>query len=91
MPVSWRLPLALGLALAVPTAAYALPPSHHHSRPAYHGMVVNRAAPAGPALVSVPSFGFWLPSSMTSHQQYEIEGLTRDPDNCAKYGCLGAN
>jgi hypothetical protein len=91
MPASWKLSLGLGVALVVPAAAYAAPPSHHHYRPAYHGTVVNRAAPAAPALASVPNFGFWPQSYTTSHQQYEVEGLTRDTDNCAKYGCLGAN
>ena len=91
MPVSWKLYLGLGLALAIPAAAYGSPPSHHHYRPAYHGTVVSRAAPAAPALAYIPIFGFWPQSYTTSHQQYEVEGLTRDTDNCAKYGCLGAN
>jgi hypothetical protein len=91
MPVSWKLYLGLGLALAIPAAAYGSPPSHHHYRPAYHGTVVNRAAPGAPALAHIPIFGFWPQSYTTSHQQYEVEGLTRDTDNCAKYGCLGAN
>jgi hypothetical protein len=91
MPVSWKLSLALGLALFVPAAAFGAQPSHHHYRPAHHGAVVSRAAPAAPASASVPNFGFWPPSATTSHQQYEVEGLTRDTDNCARYGCLGAN
>ena len=91
MPVSWRLFLGLGLALAVPTAAYALPASHHHHMRAYHGTAVYRSAPPASALVAVPNFGFWPSSYATSHQQYEVEGLTRDTDNCARYGCLGAN
>ena len=91
MTGSWKLFFGLGLALAIPAAAYASPPSHHHYRPAHHGTVVNRAAPAAPALASVPTFGFWPPFATTSHQQYEVEGLTRDTDNCARYGCLGAN
>jgi hypothetical protein len=90
MRVSSKLFFALGLALAVPAAAYASQPSHHHTRPAHHGMV-SRAAPAAPTVASVPNFGFWAPSATTPHQQYEVEGLTRDTDNCAKYGCLGAN
>jgi hypothetical protein len=91
MPGSWRLSLALGLALAVPAAAYGAQPSHHHYRPAYHGAVINRAALPAPALASVPNFGFWPRPYTTSHEQYKIEGLTRDTDGCAKYGCLGAN
>jgi hypothetical protein len=91
MPASWKLSLGLGLSLVVPAAAFAAPPSHHHYRPAYHGTVVNRAAPGAPALASVPNFGFWPGSYKTSHEQYKVEGLTRDTDGCAKYGCLGAN
>ena len=91
MPVSWKLSLALGLALAAPAAAYGAQPSRHHHRPAYHGALVNRAAPAAPTLASAPNLGFWPPSSTASRRQLEVEGLTRDTDNCAKYGCLGAN
>jgi hypothetical protein len=90
MPVSWRLALALGLALAVPAAAYASPPHHHYGR-AHHGTVLYQAAAAAPALASVPNFGFWPQSYTTSHRQYEIEGLTRNMDDCARYGCIGNN
>jgi hypothetical protein len=90
MPVSWKLSLALGLALAVSSAAYGAQPSHHQTR-VYHGTAVSRAAPPAPTIASVPNFGFWPQSASTSHHQYEIEGLTRDTDNCARYGCLGAN
>ncbi len=91
MPRSWRLSLTLGLALGVPAGAYGAQPSHHHYRLAYHEAVVNRAAPPAPALASVPNFGLWPRSYTTSHEQYKIEGLTRDSDGCAKYGCLGVN
>jgi hypothetical protein len=87
MPVSWKLCLGLGLALVVPAAAYASPPSHHHYKPAYHRTIVSRSAPAAPSLAS----GFWPQTYTTSHQQYQVEGLTRDTDDCAKYGCLGGN
>jgi hypothetical protein len=90
-----RLSLALGLALAIPAAAYAYdggsPPSHHHYRRPYHGRVAYRAPTAAPALVSAPNVGFWPPSYTTSHEQYEIEGLTRNPDDCVIYGCIGNN
>ena len=89
MPVSWTLSLALGIALALPAAAYASPPNHHHYRRAYHGTVVYRVAPPAPALASVPNFGFW--AYTPSHRQYEIEGLTRNPDDCVRYGCIGSN
>jgi hypothetical protein len=91
MSVSWRLSLGLGLALAVPTAAYALPPGHHQHTHAYHRTAVYRAAPPAPMLVSAPNFGFWPSSYPISHRQYEIEGLTRNMDDCARYGCIGNN
>ena len=91
-----RLSLALGLALAIPAAAHAYdggsPPSHRHDggRP-YHGMVAHRAPAPAPALASVPNVGLWPPSYTPSHEQYEIEGLTRNPDDCVIYGCIGNN
>ncbi len=95
MTASRRLSLALGLALAIPAAAYAYggvsPPSHHHYKRPYHGMVAYRAAAPAPASASVPSVGFWPPSYTPSHEQYEIEGLTRNPDDCVRYGCIGNN
>ena len=91
MPLSRKLSLALGLALAVPAAAYASPLSHHHHGRAYHGTVVHRVAAPAASLASVQTFGFWPSSYTPSHRQYEIEGLTRNPDDCVRYGCLGAN
>jgi hypothetical protein len=38
-----------------------------------------------------PNIGFSLPSYTPSREQYEIEGLTRNPDDCAKWGCIGNN
>jgi hypothetical protein len=95
MTASRRLSLALGLALAIPAAAYAYdggsPPSHHHCRRPHHGIVAYRAPPPAPALVSPPNDEFWPPSYRTSHEQYEIEGLTRNPEDCVIYGCIGNN
>lgn len=85
-----RLSLALGLALAVTAPAYASPPDHHHYRRTYHRTVVYRAAPQAPALESVPNVAS-SPTSYASHRQYEIEGLTRNPDDCVRYGCIGSN
>jgi hypothetical protein len=88
-----RLSLALGLALAIPAAAYAYDggstPSHHHHMRPNHGMVAYRAPPPAHALAPVPNDGSWPPSP--SHHQYEIEGLTRNPDDCVTYGCIGNN
>ncbi len=93
MTAPGRLSLALGLALAIPATAYAYDggpsPSHHDYRRPHHGMVAYPAPTATAA--SVPSVGFWPPSYATSQEQYEIEGLTRNPDDCVIYGCVGNN
>ncbi len=81
----WKLSLALGLALPISGAAFAAAPGHHHYRHAY------RAASPAPALVTAPGFGLWPPSGATPHWQFEVEGLSRDPDACARYGCIGNN
>jgi hypothetical protein len=93
MTASRALSFALGLALAAPIAAYAyegaspqLRHRHHHS-PVYHRAVDRRAA--SPA--SVPEGGTWSASNAALHRQYRIEGLTRDPNACVKYGCIGNN
>ena len=91
MSPSLRLSLALGLALSLPAAAYAAAPSHHHDRHAYRGTVIYRAAAPAPAEAAAPSFGLWPSSSAPSHRQFEVEGLTRNPDDCARYGCIGNN
>jgi hypothetical protein len=94
MTVSRRLSFALGLALAIP-AAYAYdgvsPPRHHHHLRLDHGMVAYRVGATALASAPVPNVGFWLPSYTPSHQQYEVEGLTRNPDDCVRYGCIGNN
>jgi hypothetical protein len=95
MITSRGMSLALGLALAIPAAAYAYdgvsPPDHHHHSRAHHGMVAYRAAAAGLAPASTPNLVFWPPSYTPSHRLLEIEGLTRNPDDCVKYGCIGNN
>ena len=90
MRASRWLSLALGLALAAPVAAYAYdtPVLHNHVR---HGAVEHRAAPMAPAVTYLPEARLGRPSYTTSHRQLEIEGLTRNPDDCAKYGCIGNN
>jgi hypothetical protein len=54
-------------------------------------LVAYRWAPPAPALPSVPNVGFWPPSYTTLHEQYEIEGLTHNPNDCVIYGCIGNN
>ncbi len=95
MTAPGRLSLALGLALAIPAAAYAYdggsPPSHQDYRRPYHGRVAYRAPEPAPAVASVPNVELWPPSYTPSHEQYKIEGLTRNPDDCVIYGCVGNN
>ena len=91
MVVSRGLSFALGLALATPVAAYAYDgaskPIHHHHRSAFHKTVALAAAPAMGAPVQV----FWPSPYVLMHQQYLIEGLSRDPNACVVYGCIGNN
>lgn len=47
----------------------------HHYSLAHDRVAGNRAAQA----------------ERVQHSQYEREGLTRDPDDCVVYGCLGNN
>jgi hypothetical protein len=95
VPTSRTLLFALGLAFAIPAAAYAYEsvsaPSHHHHARLHHKKVAYRAWALGAASTSVPNVGFWLPSYTPSHEQYEIEGLTRSLDDCVRYGCIGNN
>ena len=91
MSASLRLSLALpGLALSLPAAADAAAPSHHHDRHAYRGTVIYRAAAPAPVPAAAPSFGLWS-CGAPSHRQFEVEGLTRNLDDCVRYGCIGNN
>jgi hypothetical protein len=90
MPVSLRPTLALGLALAVPAAAYASPPHHRYGR-AHHGTVIYQAAAAGARVSVCSELRLLAPPYTPSHRQYEVEGLTRNTDDCARYGCIGNN
>ncbi len=91
MSASLRLSLALGLALSLPAAVDAAAPSHHHDRQAYRGTVIYRAAAPAPVPAAAPSFGLWSLAGAPSHRQFEVEGLTRNLDDCAQYGCIGNN
>jgi hypothetical protein len=83
MKIEIALPLALGIALAAPTSAYA---DLSHYRPVHHRTVVARAdAPAPPIRYFVPSP--W-PYPFNYH---ETDGLSRNPDDCVKYGCVDNN
>jgi hypothetical protein len=80
------LPLALVVALAAPiSAAAALTAhgTHHQYRAIHHRSVVASAEAPPPAVILAPVAR--IPSAL------ELEGLSRNPDDCAKYGCVGNN
>jgi L-alanine-DL-glutamate epimerase-like enolase superfamily enzyme len=88
MKPSIKLPLALGIVLAGPTANAASGhdwPLHTH-RAISHGTVIAHAeAPAPPTRYFVP--GPW-PYPYNYHRR---DGLSRNPDDCVKYGCVDSN
>jgi hypothetical protein len=78
------LPLALGIALAVPASAYATlaasGPVYMH-RTIHHRSVVARAEAPAPA----PAYAPTRPYQFGDH---ETDGLSRNPDDCVTYGCI---
>ncbi len=83
MTASRWLGFAFGLALTTPVAAYAYgtPALHHY----------GRHAATAPAARIAPEARLWRPSYMPSHSLLEIQGLSRNPNDCVKYGCIGNN
>jgi len=89
--------LALGAALAVSGASYASEgarkPLHHHhlmrNKGIDHRQAVDAGATAYAPPIVFPFFGLWANSS-TVHQSgvHETDGLSRNPDDCAKWGCI---
>jgi hypothetical protein len=72
--------LALGIVLAAATHAYAAPGDY---RPVHHRSVIARAeAPTPPIRYFVA--GPW-PYPYNYHR---TDGLSRNPDDCVKYGCV---
>jgi hypothetical protein len=86
--------LTFVIGLVSPGAAYAnqnasnLRSTHH--RLLHHGAVYHRA-PMRIASAFVPPVVFWPPPSVLMHEKYVIEGLSRDPNACVVYGCIGNN
>jgi hypothetical protein len=78
------LPLALGTVLAVPASAYAelaaSGPVYTH-RVIHHRSVVARAQATVPALAYAPARLYWF-------GDHETDGLSRNRDDCVKYGCI---
>jgi hypothetical protein len=80
------LPLALGIGLAAHISAYAGPIAYgpaHHYRAIHHRSVVALAQASATAAVLAPA--------TRNPTTFELEGLSRNPDDCVKYGCVGNN
>jgi hypothetical protein len=77
-------PLALGIALAAPISAYAALNDYgtvHHSRAIHHRSLAMRAQ--APAAVTI-----FAPAWSRASSAKETDGLSRNPDDCAAYGCI---
>ena len=81
--------LLITLALEAPTFAAEAknhaPVSRHLAL--HHGSIDLRAAaqvPAAPAFFLFDWSGSYVPAARTP----ETDGLSRNPDDCAKYGCI---
>jgi hypothetical protein len=86
MKTSIALPLALGIALTSSAAALAANDPYeqlHSYRAIHHRTVVARAEAPAPATI-VPARGPWPYPSNT----HETDGLSRNPNDCVKYGCI---
>jgi hypothetical protein len=89
--------LALGLALSLPGASYASDgasePLHRHHVVRHKGVDHRQAVDAGATAyappILFPAFGLWANSSSV-HQSdvHETDGLSRNPDDCVKWGCI---
>ena len=84
--------LALGIVLASPVAAYAIERSHapvlghraiHHRAVVYHDTTFVRRGLAARAEAPVGARPWRDP-----YKPSETDGLSRDPDACASYGCV---
>ncbi len=100
MKTSFVASLAFGLALASPAAGYASdqapnPPHRHHiahRQVVQHNPAVDVRAAAYAQPTAFALFGQWAsPSSVQSGSVQETQGLSRNPDDCAKFGCIGNN
>jgi hypothetical protein len=87
MKMSVLASLALGITLALSMAAYATqgdPTPVHSHRAIHHKTISSHVTALAP---TIPSATPWL----REPEPYEMEGLSRNPDDCAKYGCIGNN
>jgi hypothetical protein len=87
--------LTLGMALASPVAGAApenaANPFHRHPV-ARHRVVDHRQALDSRAVAYAPVLPFFglLPyaSSVYNHSSHETDGLSRNPDDCVRWGCV---
>jgi hypothetical protein len=84
MKTSIALPLALAIGLAAPVAATAAAarygPVHAH-RAIHHSISTMRAQ----TLTAAPEYLAVWPNPSAGH---ETDGLSRNPEDCASYGCI---
>ncbi len=78
------LPLALGIALAIPASAFA---ALSASRPVYTHRVIHHRSVVARAEVPAraPTYAPARPYHFGDH---ETDGLSRNPDDCVTYGCI---
>jgi hypothetical protein len=82
--------LLTALALAAPSSAAEarnLAPVSHHHLALHHRSVDPRAAAQVPAAPAFFPFG-WSGSYVPAPRKPETDGLSRNPDDCVKYGCI---
>jgi hypothetical protein len=68
--------LAFGFALTTPIPAVGAQPSHNHKAHVRHFMAIPRTATA------------LMPASATAVRTPATDGLSRNADDCAKFGCI---
>jgi len=71
--------LAFGFALTMPIPAYAqvgAQPSHKHKAHVHHFMAIPQTATA------------LMPAPVTAVRVPETDGLSRNADDCARFGCI---
>jgi len=89
MSRSTALWMALGAALAAPVPAYAT----DGARPVVHHHRIHRVERSALRAQADPPVSVDPPVYTTSHGRglptFVTEGLSRNPANCVKYGCIG--
>jgi hypothetical protein len=76
--------LVLAVSNSVATAAGAMVAHHHAVRNEAVDPRATAQVPASPTLFSLPSFGSYVPAP----RKPETDGLSRNPNDCVKYGCI---